>query len=39
MSSVDDWLVSIDAGGTFTDAVAHGRDGEIPRGESAILPG
>ena len=29
MSSVGDWLVSIDAGGTFTDAVAHGRDGEI----------
>ncbi len=23
------WLVSIDAGGTFTDAVAHGRDGEL----------
>lgn len=24
-----EWLVSIDAGGTFTDAVAHGRNGQI----------
>jgi N-methylhydantoinase A len=28
VSSAGSWLVSIDAGGTFTDAVAHGRDGE-----------
>lgn len=29
MASSVNWLVSIDAGGTFTDAVAHGRDGEL----------
>ena len=29
MTSTGTWLVSIDAGGTFTDAVAHGRGGEL----------
>ncbi len=29
MTSSVSWLVSIDAGGTFTDAVAHGRGGQL----------
>lgn len=29
MTETANWLVSIDAGGTFTDAVAHSRDGQL----------